>query len=241
MNMLPLSSRRKNPAVPNGTRLLDLACCLLALPLLALCYLAMTVVTQLFSPGPVLYRQERVGFQGRRFHLLKFRTMKTGACTMVHQNHMRQVIASNGSMMKLDRHDARLIPGARLLRAVGLDELPQVINVLRGEMSFVGPRPCLPSEFEHYLPWQRERTNALPGLTGLWQVSGKNRTTFDEMIRLDLHYVRQPSLWLNLKIIFLTPWAMIVQIADTGKKQPASDAPVSLPLPEAVGASLGRN
>jgi lipopolysaccharide/colanic/teichoic acid biosynthesis glycosyltransferase len=101
---------------------------------------------------------------------------------------------ANQPMTKLDRRgDKRLTPAGRLLRALGLDELPQLINVLRGEMSLVGPRPCLPSEHARYLPWQQERFCALPGLTGLWQVSGKNRLTFSEMIELDIKYVRTQS------------------------------------------------
>jgi hypothetical protein len=108
-----------------------------------------------------------------------------------------------------------LIPGAWLLRATGLDELPQIINILRGEMSLVGPRPCILSEYCLYLPEQRERVQVLPGLTGLWQVSGKNQTTFEEMVRLDIQYVRHVSLALNLKIILLTPWAMMKQSRST--------------------------
>lgn len=197
-------------------RALDIFCCLLALPLLSLLALVMALFTSLVSPGPVFFRQERVGFQGRRFKIFKFRTMTIGANLAVHQNHMQHLITSNVPMVKLDSlNDSRLIPGGWILRASGLDELPQIINILRGEMSLVGPRPCIQSEFEQFLPWQRERVNAVPGLTGLWQVSGKNRTTFDEMIRLDIQYVRQSSLSLNIKIIALTPWAMMVQFYDT--------------------------
>ena len=203
----------------------------------------MLLVTQLVSPGPVFFRQERVGFLGRRFKLLKFRTMRVGANLQVHQDHFKQLIVSNAAMVKLDSlHDTRLIPGGWLLRASGLDELPQLINVLRGDMSLVGPRPCIPSEFEQFLPWQRERITAVPGLTGLWQVSGKNRTTFDEMIRWDIHYARNVSLLLNLKIIALTPWAMVVQIGDTRLRRqstatftPANNSPLPLiPVPVTV-------
>ena len=110
----------------------------------------------------------------------------------------------------------------RLLRAAGLDELPQLINVLRGEMSFVGPRPCLPGEYNKYLPWQRERFLTRPGLTGLWQVSGKNRTTFNEMIDLDIQYVRERSLWLDLKIILKTIPAVMAEVRDmqSPRRQP---------------------
>ena len=216
---------------------IDITCCVLALPVLSLSAVVMAVATQIASPGPLFFRQERVGFQGRRFKIYKFRTMAVDADTTAHQNHFKELMASNAPMVKLDaKRDSRLIPGAWILRASGLDELPQIINVLRGDMSLVGPRPCIPSEFENYLPEQRERVNAVPGLTGLWQVSGKNRTTFEEMMRLDVHYVRNASLLLNLKIMILTPWALLVQIADTrkGRKSSALAKPVgpsTLPRP----------
>jgi lipopolysaccharide/colanic/teichoic acid biosynthesis glycosyltransferase len=215
-NPLPSPSDDDIKMMPFSNRALDVVCCLLALPVLCILVLVMAVLTRLVSPGPVFFRQERVGFRGRPFKIFKFRTMTVGADARVHQNHLQQYITSNSPMVKLDAlHDARLIPGGWMLRASGLDELPQLINVLRREMSLVGPRPCMPGEFEHFLPWQSERVNAVPGLTGLWQVSGKNRTTFDEMIRLDIHYARHASLWLNLKIILLTPGAVFVQINDT--------------------------
>ena len=127
-------------------------------------------------------------------------------------------------MVKMDaRGDSRLIPGGRLIRASGLDELPQIINVLRGEMSLVGPRPCVPYEYEKYTAWQRNRFRAVPGLTGLWQVSGKNRTTFDEMIRLDIHYAQNKSLSLDLRIMLNTLPALLVQLLDTrGNSKPVA-------------------
>ncbi len=148
-------------------------------------------------------------------------------------------------MMKLDsKRDALLIPGAWLMRASGLDELPQIINVLRGEMSIVGPRPCLPTEAELYQPWQRERFTTMPGLTGLWQVSGKNRTTFDEMVRLDIRYARTKSWLLDLKIIFLTVPALVVQIQDTrsGRRSSAitahTAAPFAIPTKRATAPAV---
>src|SRR5664280_832390 len=189
--------------LPGWKRAIDVGVCLIALPVLVLLAALMAVVTRIASPGPVFFRQERIGYRGRRFMCYKFRTMKCGADTSVHQTHLDYLIRSNAPMVKMDaQHDSRLIPGAWVLRASGLDELPQVINVLRGEMSLVGPRPCIPAEFEHYAPWQRRRCDARPGLTGLWQVSGKNRTTFEQMIRLDIKYARELSFWLDLKIIF---------------------------------------
>jgi exopolysaccharide production protein ExoY len=203
-------------ALPGWKRFLDLVCCLAALPILAFFTLVMTVIIRLTSPGPVFFRQERVGHQGRRFMCYKFRTMKVRADTTVHQAYLAELIRSGQPMVKMDAaNDSRLIAGAWILRASGLDELPQLINILRGEMSLVGPRPCLPYEYEEYLPWQKNRFQAVPGLTGLWQVSGKNRTTFDEMIRLDVRYAQEKTLGLDLWIMLMTLPALLVQILDT--------------------------
>jgi lipopolysaccharide/colanic/teichoic acid biosynthesis glycosyltransferase len=129
---------------------------------------------------------------------------------------------SDAPMVKMDATgDSRIIPVGKLLRSSGLDELPQLINVLKGEMSLVGPRPCLPYEAEKYLPWQQKRFDAAPGLTGLWQVSGKNRTTFTRMMQLDIEYAQTKSLWLDLKIIFKTVPALLVQMSDMRQKKKA--------------------
>jgi len=213
--------------LPAWKRAIDLVCCLLALPFLAILTLAMTILTKLVAPGPVFFRQERVGCNGRRFWIYKFRTMRVGADTSGHQDYFKQLIGTNAPMMKLDSAgDSRLIPGSRLLRAAGLDELPQVINVFRGEMSVVGPRPCIPTEYEAYQPRQRQRCAAMPGLTGLWQVSGKNRTTFEEMVNLDIRYSETKSWWLDAKIIVMTVPALLVQIYDTRiRKAPVHVSP----------------
>jgi lipopolysaccharide/colanic/teichoic acid biosynthesis glycosyltransferase len=146
--------------------------------------------------------------------------MYCGAETVSHQGHLHQLINSDAPMTKMDAHgDSRIIPFGKFLRSSGLDELPQLINVLKGEMSLVGPRPCLPYEVEKYLPWQRERFDAAPGLTGLWQVSGKNRTTFTKMMQLDIEYARTRNLWLDLKIIFKTIPALMVQMRDMRQKR----------------------
>ncbi len=212
----------------------DLAACFLGLPLLALCTLVMFLLTRRTSPGPVLFRQQRIGHLGRRFWLYKFRTMKMGADCKVHQEYCRSLIHSNAPMVKLDsRGDPRLIPGAWILRAAGLDELPQLLNVLRGEMSLVGPRPCLPAEFAHFEPWQRRRCDARPGLTGLWQVSGKNRTTFDQMLRLDVKYACQSSFWLDLKILLLTAPCLVAQVRDGFRARRSRRLPGGLaPMPD---------
>lgn len=207
-------------------RALDLVCIVLALPLLVPLGLVVGAAIWMLSPGPVLFRQERVGFRGKRFECLKFRTMKVNADQAGHQKHLEQLMAANVPMVKLDmRGDSRLIRFGRVFRATGLDELPQVINVLRGEMSLVGPRPCLPYEYERYLPWQRQRFEALPGLTGLWQVSGKNKTTFNEMMEMDVWYARNQSLLLDVQILFKTLPAILEQAKDmalSGRRQATS-------------------
>jgi len=200
--------------VPPWKRVLDI-CCVLAGAILLPMLLLIAIAIKLGSKGPVLFKQERVGLLGKRFIIFKFRTMIPGADTAVHETHAATLIGSNTPMTKLDAHgDPRVTRFGRLLRMTGLDELPQLINVLRGEMSFVGPRPCLPSEYNKYLPWQKERFLTQPGLTGLWQVSGKNRTTFNEMVDLDIQYVRERSLWLDLKIILKTIPAVMTQVQD---------------------------
>ena len=167
------------------------------------------------SPGPVFFRQERVGYRGQRFNLYKFRTMKVNTDPRLHRDHVRALVGSNAPMEKIEsKQNSCLIPGAWLLRASGLDELPQIINVLRGEMSIVGPRPCLPAEYELYEPWQLQRFETAPGLTGLWQVSGKNRTTFDQMIRLDIQYAATKTWAMDVKIMLRTVPALLVQIND---------------------------
>lgn len=208
--------------LPRWKRILDIACCLAALPFFLAGTVIVALLTRLNSPGPIFFRQERVGFQGRRFKLYKFRTMHVNADAGTHQMYFAQVVRANVPMRKLDgQGDKRLMFGGRLLRAAGLDELPQIINVLRGEMSIVGPRPCLPYEFAQYSMAHRERFEATPGLTGLWQVSGKNRTTFDEMIGLDIRYVRSRSLGTDLKIIWRTVPALCEQLVEVRRRKAA--------------------
>ncbi|MBI5688453.1 MAG: sugar transferase [Verrucomicrobia bacterium] len=228
---------RRPPCLPWWKRAIDLACCVAALPLLAVCTLVAALLMRLTSPGPIFFRQERVGHQGRRFLLFKFRTMHVGASTATHQAHFTELMRNNTPMQKLDRAgDSRLIAGGWLLRASGLDELPQILNVLRGDMSIVGPRPCIPYEFEQYTPEQRRRLDCLPGLTGLWQVSGKNRLSFAEMITLDVAYSRQITFWQDLRIILFTVPALVVQILDTkrGRRSSAATAVSKSAAPFAV-------
>jgi exopolysaccharide production protein ExoY len=199
-------------ALPVWKRAIDLLCCLVALPFLGTVTLIFAVLLSVASPGPIIFRQQRVGHRGRRFQIYKFRTMHVNAATNSHQTHFAALVRSNVPMQKMDaRGDARLVPGGWFLRATGLDELPQIINVLRGEMSMIGPRPCIPYEYEEYTAQQRRRFDAVPGLTGLWQVSGKNRTTFEQMIQLDIEYSQRRSLWLDLGIIVRTPMVLVRQ------------------------------
>ncbi len=195
---------------PAWKRALDLTIVILTLPLWMAAMVVVALWIKLVSPGPVIYRQERVGRGGRRFMLFKFRSMRVNAEPSSHMAHVIELIRSDAPMIKLDHHgDSRLILFGRALRVCGLDELPQIVNVLRGEMSLVGPRPCTPYEFAHYLPSQVGRVDATPGLTGYWQVSGKNRTTFSEMIEMDLFYARNLSLGLDLQIIGRTLGVLI--------------------------------
>jgi lipopolysaccharide/colanic/teichoic acid biosynthesis glycosyltransferase len=201
--------------VPAWKRISDLVCVLLSLPLAIPLMLAIACWIKLVSRGPALFCQERIGFGGRRFTLYKFRTMRPGAPTRDHETHVGRLVESDSPMIKLDLlGDTRLIPGGSFLRSAGLDELPQLLNVLLGEMSLVGPRPCVLEEYGFFTLSQRERFTVLPGLTGLWQVNGKNRTTFREMNAMDVHYARRSSPLLDLGIILLTPVTLAGQMAD---------------------------
>lgn len=224
--------------VPAWKRMLDIACVLLAMPILLPVMLAIAALIKCASPGPVLFLQERVGLGGRRFICFKFRTMKTNADVGVHQRYLTELMQSDKPMVKMDaKCDPRLIPCGSILRSTGLDELPQVLNVLGGEMSLVGPRPCLPYEYDNYEPAQKRRFDTLPGLTGLWQVSGKNKTTFSEMIALDVRYSQEKSVWLDLKIMFKTIPALVSQVRDTRRrrKQHRVESPKTPPTPAYVG------
>lgn len=144
--------------------------------------------------------------------------MNVNASTTGHQNYLAHLMASNAPMIKMDaKGDSRLIPFGTLIRATGLDELPQIFNVLNGEMSLVGPRPCLPYEHESYRLRHKKRCDTLPGLTGLWQINGKNKTTFRRMIAMDLWYVKNKSFTIDMWIIARTIPALLVQVIETQK------------------------
>jgi lipopolysaccharide/colanic/teichoic acid biosynthesis glycosyltransferase len=232
------SNNNENHGLPGWKRALDIAAILLALPFLLPVMIIIGLIIRSVSKGPILFKQERVGYRGGRFMCLKFRTMFCGAETITHQGHLQQLMDSNVPMTKMDsKGDSRIIPFGKVLRASGLDELPQLVNVLNGEMSLVGPRPCLPYEAAKYLPWQLERFNAAPGLTGLWQVNGKNRTTFIRMIQLDIEYARTKTLFLDLKIILKTIPALLVQMWETRqqRKNPPNPVAAKTTLPLQAG------
>ena len=190
---------------------------LVFLPLLA----AIALAIKLGSKGQVIFEQERVGWFGTRFKCLKFRTMYTNNDPKIHRDYVHRLItgkASKENQSETEDHRSftrlRLIRGSlrlvKFLRKSSLDEIPQFWNVLRGEMSLVGPRPALPYEFELYDDWHRRRVFEMkPGITGLWQVSGRSRVGFDDMVRLDLRYSQRWSLWLDLKILLATPLAAL--------------------------------
>ncbi len=189
-------------------RALDIAGALVLLVLLGPLMLVLALAVRLYSPGPALFRQQRAGRHGRPFHMLKFRSMYVDADERVHAQYMRDRIRNGLPLLKLQR-DPRITRLGRFLRASSLDELPQLINVLRGEMSLVGPRPALPYEVELYDEQVRRRLDVRPGITGLAQVCSRGRGTFSEYTRYDLEYVRRHTVWLDLVILLRTVPAVL--------------------------------
>lgn len=176
-------------------------------------FLSVALFVKFVSPGPIFFKQARVGYLGRRFTLWKFRTMHVNNSVGTHRAYMQTVISNNRPQIKLE-NDPSIIPFGKYLRASGVDELPQLLNVLKGEMSLIGPRPPIPYEVERYHRWFHGRFDTMPGLTGLWQVSGKNRLSFQEMIRLDIRYKKRLSLFTDIIILLRTPTAILQQISD---------------------------
>ena len=218
--------------LPLWKDILDVVFALIALILLSPLFLLIAVYIKVADPGPAFFRQDRIGFRGKKFECWKFRTMKVNNDAAAHEEYLKSLIkGGDQAMIKLDaRKDPRIIPLGWLLRQSGLDELPQLVNVLRGDMSLVGPRPCLPYEAKEYDQWHAERFDSVPGLTGLWQVSGKNRTTFKDMMRFDIRYSRRMSFWMEIQILFKTFPAIAQQIRDHRAKargKPDEEKPVA--------------
>jgi lipopolysaccharide/colanic/teichoic acid biosynthesis glycosyltransferase len=217
----PERSSRKTPKTTGRIlkRMIDISGSLLALILSAPLFLAIAIAIKATSRGPILFRQERVGLHGRKFIFLKFRSMYSQSSHTIHEEYVKQFISgSAGSRQNSAKNncvyklvcDPRVTRIGTFLRRSSLDELPQLVNVLKGEMSLVGPRPPIPYEVDRYDVWHRMRfLTVKPGLTGLWQVKGRSRTTFDEMVRLDLRYATSWSLWLDLSILIQTPFAVL--------------------------------
>lgn len=199
-------------------RVFDLAASTVGLVVISPLMALVATLIKIDSPGPVLFRQTRIGKNGQPFTFYKFRSMVPNADERVHQEYYRKLIngqaeaysdgSQDGGVLKMV-NDSRITRFGRFLRKSSLDELPQLFNVLKGEMSLVGPRPPIPYEVEEYNEWHKRRLEAAPGITGLWQVRGRSRVSFDEMIQMDIEYIERQSLWLDLKILLLTPQAVI--------------------------------
>lgn len=196
-------------------KLMDITGSFCALVVFSPIFLIVSAAVKLTSEGPVFFTQERMGFNGKTFTFLKFRSMYTHSDDSRHQDYIKKLIKEGKDddaapgVYKLS-NDPRITPIGNFLRKTSLDELPQFINVLRGDMSLVGPRPPIPYECEIYDIWHRRRLLSVkPGITGLWQVTGRSSTTFDDMVRLDLKYINEWSLLLDIKLLLKTPWVIL--------------------------------
>jgi len=200
-------------------RLMDIVGSIAALILCSPLCFVISLAIKLTSKGPILFKQERVGRYGLRFTFLKFRSMECVNDPSIHRDYVRRFIAGKADAAAIGNNqhvvykiqdDPRVTRIGKFLRKASLDELPQLINVLKGDMSLVGPRPPIPYELEGYQIWHRRRVlEAKPGITGLWQVNGRSRLKFDDMVRLDLQYAKTWSLWLDFKILLQTPRAVL--------------------------------
>ena len=199
------------PPVLAGTdwalkRAFDLVVSLLVVVLGLPLWLLIALAIKLDSRGPVLYRDRRIGVGEREFGMLKFRTMVQGAAEQ--QAELEEHNEAGGALFKI-RDDPRVTRVGRVLRRLSIDELPQVLNVLRGEMSLVGPRPLPLRDYQQLEAWHRKRYHVLPGITGLWQISGRSNLTFDDLVRLDFYYIENWSIWLDISILVKTLPAVI--------------------------------
>jgi exopolysaccharide biosynthesis polyprenyl glycosylphosphotransferase len=198
-------------------RVVDIVGSAVGMVVLAPVFVAIGIAVRLSSPGPIIYRQDRIGRQGRRFRMYKFRTMRDGNDSAEYQRYQASFIlegkparvGSDGEMIFKPPEDPRVTRVGAWLRKTSLDELPQLYNVLRGEMSLVGPRPCMPFEWELYEAWQRRRLDVTPGCTGLWQVMGRSRVRFEDMAILDLYYAHHGTLLTDLRLIVQTIPVMV--------------------------------
>jgi exopolysaccharide biosynthesis polyprenyl glycosylphosphotransferase len=213
----PIYSKRSPQRLQSALkRLIDVTLGSIAVLLLSPLFAVVAIVIMLTSPGPVFFKQERIGMGGKRFQLYKFRSMYVNNSSEIHQEFVKQLIAGKTHSSGIETvpykltNDPRVTGVGRFLRNTSIDELPQLFNVIKGDMSLVGPRPPIDYEVEAYKVWHRSRVmEARPGITGLWQVLGRSRTTFEGMVRMDLNYIRHWSLWLDVKLLLRTPIAVI--------------------------------
>jgi undecaprenyl-phosphate galactose phosphotransferase len=208
--VIMLAQQRERGRYPHFKRLIDIAFASLGLIVLSPVFLCVAIGIRLSSKGPVFFRQQRVGKDGVPFDFFKFRSMHVGTDDKRHRDYVTGFITSSrkasgdkAEIFKIE-NDPRIFPFGKFIRKSSLDEFPQLYNVLRGEMSLVGPRPCLKYEWECYDEWHRRRLQDLPGCTGLWQALGRSTVSFEEMVVLDLYYLSNVSLWLDLKIVLRT-------------------------------------
>lgn len=182
-------------------RTIDIVCSLFGLLVLSPVLIIVSILIKLESDGPIIFSQDRIGYKGQKFKMYKFRSMVVNAeelkKKLAEQNEM------SGPMFKM-KNDPRVTKVGKFIRKTSIDELPQLINILKGEMSLVGPRPSLPKEVKEFEPWMMERLEVKPGLTCYWQVSGRNDIDFEDWMKLDIKYVRERSFWVDIKLIFKT-------------------------------------
>ena len=221
MTTKPIVIPTKLKPIPAWKRAIDLVGAMLGLMILSPLLIVVAIHIKTFSRGPVFFKHQRFGYLGQPIFVWKFRSMHSHTDPGVHQQHVLELTSDDAQLKKIN-NDAHLIFLGKWMRCTAIDELPQLINVIKGEMSLVGPRPDV-IPVNQYREWQRIRFIVLPGLTGLWQVSGKNNTTFNEMNQLDADYVQRRSLWLDTKIIAMTiPSIIQLVLQSSSETQPNS-------------------
>lgn len=212
-NINDIKLKRKKCGSYVGKRSLDIVLCLIALVVLSPIMLIVTLTVKLTSPGPIIFKQLRVGKNGRKFNFYKFRSMYFNCDENIHQEYIRNLIAGNKDAANIDAYDNsiyKIIDDPRItfvgktLRKTTLDELPQLINVLKSDMSLVGPRPDPPYAVKYYKEWYKKRFSGLPGMTGLQVIRGRSTIPYEQMVELDIYYLEHCSFWLDLKILFKT-------------------------------------
>lgn len=182
-------------------RAIDVVCSLAGLLVLSPVLIIISILIKLESDGPIIFSQDRIGYKGKEFKMYKFRSMVANAEEL--KKKLSEQNEMSGPMFKM-KNDPRVTKVGKFIRKTSIDELPQLINILKGEMSLVGPRPSLPKEVKEFEPWMMERLEVKPGLTCYWQVSGRNDIDFEDWMKLDIKYVRERSFWLDIKLIFKT-------------------------------------